>query len=98
MKTLMICCGSALLALAAYAPSSFAQAGGTDGCLATGGQAASPSVPCVGGPLKAGDPRLGLGPSLQAAGREQPRSNSFKVGSSDVTISGSVRVEGVFGK
>ncbi len=97
MKTPMILVSGLLAALFAGALSARAQAPGTDGCTLLGKETAA-GVPCKGGPLKAGDPRLGKATVPKAADREAPRPNSFQVGGSTVTISGSVRVEGAYAR
>lgn len=98
MKTPTIFLGSAFLALAACAPPSLAQASDRDGCVLMGNEtvSASASAACRGGPLKAGDPRLGSAPVPRTSDRATGRGQSFQVGGSTVTISGSIRVEGVY--
>lgn len=97
MKTRMMFVSGLLAAWVAGAPSAFAQAPGNDGCTLLGKETAT-GVPCKGGPLKAGDPRLGSAPVPRTSDREVPRPNSFQVGGSTVTISGSVRVEGAYAR
>ncbi|MGV6874918.1 hypothetical protein ACUSIJ_19785 [Pseudochelatococcus sp. B33] len=99
MKTPTIFLSSVLLALPVLAPSASAQATADgNGCVLRGGETASPSAKCEGGPLKPGDPRLGSGPMPRTLDREGARGHSFQVGGSTVTISGSIRVEGVYSR
>lgn len=98
MKTPTIFLSSAILALSAFAPSAFAQATDGKGCVLLGGETVSSSAKCEGGPLKAGDPRLGNAPVPRTFDRQEASGHSFQVGGSTVRISGSVRVEGVYSR
>ncbi|MBB3808662.1 hypothetical protein [Pseudochelatococcus contaminans] len=99
MKTLTILSGCMLLAVSAFASPAFARSADNQGCVQLGGSKAASSVAgCKGGPLQPGDPRLGAPVVPRAAERGGPAGNSFQVGGSSVTISGSVRVEGVFSR
>ncbi|MFC0219204.1 hypothetical protein FHS82_001622 [Pseudochelatococcus lubricantis] len=76
----------------------FAQPAGNAGrCIAVGGETpAGAGADCRGGPLKPGDPRFGKPQVPQSAQRAGPPGQTFQIGGSSVTLSGSVRVEGVY--
>lgn len=98
VKKTSIFLSCALLALSIGPTSLVARGVDQEGCVLLGGETVSSSANCQGGPLKAGDPRLGTAPMPRAADRQEARGHSFHVGSSTVTISGSVRVEGVYSR
>lgn len=93
MKTRTLLLASALLAFSAHA----ATARDTS-CIVTGKDAAvaPDAAGCQGGPLKAGDPRFGQAPVPRTSDRLEATGHSFEIGGSTVTVSGSIRVDGVY--
>ncbi|MGI6245628.1 MAG: hypothetical protein ACOYJQ_07650 [Pseudochelatococcus sp.] len=75
-----------------------AQGGAEGNCIAVEGAASSRPVSgdCRGGPLKPGDSRLGKAQVPRPADRQERPGHTFRIGGSTVTISGSVRVEGIY--
>ncbi|MFT0892321.1 hypothetical protein [Pseudochelatococcus sp. G4_1912] len=69
-------------------------------CVAVdnGSLPAQDAASCRGGPLGPGDPRLGNAKIPQTANRETPPKHSFDIGGTSVTVSGSIRVDGVYAK